>query len=293
MNFGTLLTAMITPFDENLEVDYEQAERLARHLVQTGSEGIVIAGTTGESPALTRQEKQLLLAAVKAAVGNQTQIVMGAGTNTTRTTIEEIEAAGEGGADAVMLVVPYYNKPSQEGLYEHFKQAAESSRLPVILYNIPGRTGSNLLPETVKRLAHIEQIAGIKESSGNLGQITEIRMQTPDDFLIYSGDDAMTLPILSVGGTGIISVAGHIAGADIAAMIQLWKQGQNSQAAQLHTKLYPLFKSLFLAPNPGPVKYALGRYGFNVNRLRLPMKAVTSQEQIWIDQILDRYDSEK
>ncbi len=289
MNFGTLLTAMITPFDKNLEVDYEQVRRLALHLVRTGSDGIVIAGTTGESPALTGPEKQNLLAVVKETVGDKAKIIMGAGTNNTAGTIEEIRQAKQGGADGVMLVVPYYNKPSQEGLYEHFRQAATSSDLPVILYNIPGRTSINLLPDTIRRLAEIDQIIAIKEASGNLAQVIEIRQKTPEDFLIYSGDDALTLPILSVGGTGIISVAAHIAGNDIAAMIKLWKQGKNDQAAKLNARLFPLFQALFIAPNPAPLKYALGHYSFDTNRLRLPMSPISELDQKRIDQILNTY----
>lgn len=289
MKFGTLLTAMITPFDQDLKVDYEQAGKVAEHLAATGSTGIVIAGTTGESPTLTSEEKQKLLAVVRECVGDQVAVVMGAGTNATASTIAEIKQAKAGGADGVMLVVPYYNKPTQEGLYQHFKAAAESSDLPVILYNIPGRTGCNLLPETVERLAEIPQIVAVKEASGNLAQIAEIRRRVPKDFLIYSGDDALTLPVLSVGGNGIISVAAHVVGREIADMMMLWQSGAHDQAVLLHNRLLPVYQAMFLAPNPGPVKYAMERYGFSVNHLRLPMTSVTEQEKKQIDLALDRF----
>lgn len=286
MRYGSLMTAMVTPFDEHLKVDYEQAAKIAEHLVDTGSEGIVIAGTTGESPTLTQNEKNRLLAVVAEAAGNRADIIMGAGTNATATTIDAIKQAEALGADAVMLVVPYYNKPSQEGLYEHFKLAAQSSDLPVILYNIPGRCGCALTPETVGRLAEIEQITAIKEASGSLDTVMEIRRRTPEDFYLYSGDDSMTLPILAVGGHGIISVASHVAGNLIAAMIAAYKRGDVVTAAALNTRLYPLFRGLFIAPNPAPVKYAMTQSGFHGNRLRLPLKAVDNDEMTIISNIL-------
>lgn len=290
MKFGSLITAMITPFDNNLNIDYEQAGRLARYLVSNGTESIILTGTTGESPTLTNAEKEQLFLTVKEAVGHKAKILMGAGSNNTADTMEAVKKAEAMGADGVMLVVPYYNKPSQEGLYEHFKQAAQSSDLPVILYNIPGRCSCNLLPETVSRLAQIKQIKGIKEASGKLDQIMEIRQYTDSDFLIYSGDDSMTLPILSIGGSGIISVASHIAGPAIAAMISAWKQGETTLAADLNARLYPLFKALFIAPNPAPLKYALGRYGFDTNYLRLPLLPLDKEEQKVVDEVIDQFE---
>lgn len=286
MRYGSMMTAMVTPFDEHLNVDYEQAAKIAEHLVNTGSEGIVIAGTTGESPTLTQIEKNRLLSVVAEAVGSRADIIMGAGTNATATTIDAVKQAQSLGADAVMLVVPYYNKPSQEGLYEHFRLAAQSSDLPVILYNIPSRCGCGLTPETVGRLAEIEQITAIKEASGSLDTVMEIRRHTPDDFYLYSGDDSMTLPMLAIGGHGIISVASHVAGRLIAEMIAAYKSGDVVTAAALNTRLYPLFKGLFIAPNPAPVKYALSQIGYGGNRLRLPLKAVDHDEMILINKIL-------
>lgn len=286
MKFGSLFTAMITPFTADLEIDYPQAKKIARHLAETGSEGIVVAGTTGESPSLTDGERSRLFIAVKEAVGDQIPLILGAGTNCTASTIAAVKDAEALEADGVMLVAPYYNKPSQEGLYEHFKHAAESSPLPVILYNIPGRTGCNLLPETVARLAEIPQIQAVKESSGSLDQVTAIRRMTPEDFLIYSGDDSLTLPLLSVGGHGVISVASHVAGESIAAMIQAYKRGETALAAKLHEELYPLFKGLFIAPNPAPVKYAMEQMGFDVNRLRLPMVGIGENEKEQLDSVL-------
>ena len=289
MNFGSLMTAMITPFDKELNIDYEQAGRLARYLVQNSTESIILAGTTGESPTLTEAEKEQLFLVVKEAVGNDAKIIMGAGSNDTAGTVKAVKKAESMGADGVMLVVPYYNKPSQEGLYEHFKEAAGSSDLPVILYNIPGRCSCNMLPETVCRLAEIRQIKAIKEASGSLDQIMAIRQYAADDFLIYSGDDSMTLPILSVGGSGIISVASHLAGPVIAKMIKAWQQGDTALAADLNTRLYPLFKALFIAPNPAPLKYALGQYGFDTNHLRLPLVPLNADEQAMVDKAVNQF----
>ena len=290
MNFGSLMTAMITPFHLDLTIDHKQAAKLAEHLVKTGTESIILAGTTGESPTLTEAEKDWLFLTVKEAVGDKAKIIMGAGSNNTALTIEAVRRAQTLGADGTMLVVPYYNKPSQEGLYEHFKQAAQSSDLPVILYNIPGRCSCNMLPQTIKKLAAVKQIVAVKEASGNLDQIMEIRLETPDDFLIYSGDDSLTLPMLSIGGAGIISVASHIAGPAITAMLKAWSEGNTTLATKLHTALYPLFKDLFIAPNPAPIKYALDRYGYNVNHLRLPLLPLDAQQKKALDQTLDKFD---
>lgn len=289
MDFGRLLTAMITPFDEALNVNYQEAARIAKHLIDTGSSGIILAGTTGESPTLSPEEKDRLYLDVKHVAGKEIPVIMGAGTNSTSDTIKAVECANRLGADGIMLVVPYYNKPSQEGLYEHFKQAAERAESPVILYNIPGRTGCSLEPETVCRLAELPQITAIKEASGNLSQVTEIRRNTPEDFLIYSGDDAMTLPMLSVGGHGIISVTAHVAGNLMADMIRSWEAGNTKRAAALHNRLYPLFKTLFIAPNPAPVKYAMSRIGFDTQRLRLPMTEVSEKDKTIIEQVLNEF----
>ncbi|MGE5577687.1 MAG: 4-hydroxy-tetrahydrodipicolinate synthase [Syntrophothermus sp.] len=269
--FGRVLTAMVTPFDDNLQVDYVQAARLAERLVATGSDGIVVAGTTGESPTLSKEEKLKLFAAVAEAVGGKCSVIAGTGSYNTEESIELTKAASKTGVDGILLVSPYYNKPSQEGLYQHFKAIAAATELPVMLYNIPGRTAVNILPETLARLAEIQNIVAVKEASGDIGQIAEERRRLPADFDIYSGDDAFTLPILSVGGCGIVSVASHLVGKQIHEMIDLFFQGKVKEATTIHLQLLPLFKVLFITTNPVPVKVALGLTGFKTGGFRLPL----------------------
>lgn len=286
MVFGRLLTAMITPFDEDMQIDYKAAEHLACYLAGHGSDGIIVSGTTGESPTLTIEEKIKLVQTVKEAVGNRIFVLAGTGSNSTADSIEMTKDISKLGIDGVMLVTPYYNKPSQEGLYQHFKRVAQSTDLPVMLYNVPGRTGCNLMPETVARLSKIANIAAIKEASGNLEQISLIRLKAPDHFTVYSGDDQLTLPILSLGGCGVVSVASHIAGQDIKAMIDAWQTGNINKALMLHEKLLPLFKAMFITANPVPVKYALDCMGIHTGGVRLPLVAALPQEKTVIRQVL-------
>jgi 4-hydroxy-tetrahydrodipicolinate synthase len=284
--FGRVLTAMATPFDESGAVDIEQAKALAKRLVDSGSDGIVVAGTTGESPTLSDDEKVQLFKAVKDAVGGRAKVVAGTGTNDTRHSVHLTKEAQGAGADGILLVNPYYNRPSQDGLYAHFRAIAESTSLPCMLYNIPGRTGVNAAPETIARLADVPNIVAVKEASGNLDQASEIRRRTGADFLIYSGDDSLTLPILSVGGTGIVSVASHLAGAEIAEMVRAYEQGDVRKALAIHLKLFPLFKVLFITTNPVPLKAALNLSGFNVGKPRLPLVEATAKEKEQIAAVL-------
>jgi 4-hydroxy-tetrahydrodipicolinate synthase len=277
-DFGRVLTAMVTPMTESGDVAYEEASRLAQHLVETGSDGIVLAGTTGESPVLTFEEKRRLFAVVREAVGERATVVAGTGSNNTAAAIELTKEAEKLGCDGVMLVTPYYNKPSQEGLYQHFRAVARETNLPILLYNVPGRTSVNLLPATVARLAEIENIIAVKEASGSMDQVAEIRRRTPADFLIYSGDDALTLPILAVGGHGIVSVASHVAGKMIKEMVDSYLAGDVNKACELHLKLFPLFKVLFITTNPVPVKKALELIGIKAGPPRLPLVRATEQE---------------
>lgn len=277
-DFGRVLTAMVTPMTESGDVAYEEASRLAQHLVETGSDGIVVAGTTGESPVLTFEEKRRLFAVVREAVGDRAAVVAGTGSNNTAAAIELTKEAEKLGCDGVMLVTPYYNKPSQEGLYQHFRAIARETKLPILLYNVPGRTSVNLLPATVARLAEIENIVAVKEASGNMDQVAEIRRRTPADFLIYSGDDALTLPILAVGGHGIVSVASHVAGKMIKEMVNSYLAGDVVKAGELHLKLFPLFKVLFITTNPVPVKKALELIGIKAGPPRLPLVRATDGE---------------
>jgi len=277
--WGRLLTAMVTPFDRDLNVSYSQAETLACHLLETGSEGIVVSGTTGESPTLTFEEKVELFRAVKRAVGDKANVIAGTGSYNTHESIELTEAAEKAGVDGIMLVVPYYNRPSQEGLYQHFKTIASHTGLPVILYNIPGRTGCNMEAPTVIRLSEVPNIIAVKEASKNLELVTEIVAGTPDNFLVYSGDDSLTIPTMSVGGCGVISVIAHVAGQMVKEMIEAFVSGNVAEATKLHLKLAPLCKALFITTNPVPVKAALNMIGIAAGGVRLPLVAATEKEK--------------
>ena len=272
VSFGRAITAMITPFKEDGGVNYEVAEKLAAHLVENGSDGIVVCGTTGESPALTWDEEYELFQVVKKAVNGKALVIAGTGSNSTREAIAATQKAAKIGLDGSLQVVPYYNKPPQEGMFRHFQAIAQSSPdLPIMLYNIPARTGQNLLPETVARLAEIPNIVAIKEASGNLDQASQIRCLTPPDFSIYSGDDSLTLPLLSIGGIGVVSVASHLVGPQLQTMIQSFESGKIKSAIEIHLQLFPLFRALFATTNPIPVKTALRIQGWDVGSTRSPL----------------------
>ncbi len=277
-DIGRVLTAMATPFDRDGEVDLRQATNLARGLLDSGSDGLVLAGTTGESPTLTDKEKWALFAAVKKAVGGRGTIIAGTGSYNTAESVRLTREAEEIGVDGVLAVVPYYNKPSQEGLFRHFEAIARATRLPVMLYNVPSRTVTSMTAETAIRLSRIPNIAGTKEASGDLAQIARIIENTRDDFLVWSGNDEDTLPVLSIGGYGVVSVASHLVGAQIQEMVQAYLGGNNDRAAQIHRRLVPLVKSLFLIGSPSPLKYALNHIGFEVGVPRLPL--VEPEEEV-------------
>ncbi len=274
---GRLLTAMVTPFNQEGEVDYEQTKRLALALLDSGSEGLVVVGTTGESPTLIRDEELRLFAEVKSAVGERGLVVAGTGSNSTTEAMEATKAAERVGVDACLLVVPYYNKPTQEGLYQHFRTIAESTSLPCILYNVPSRTVVSLSADTIIRLSRIDNIIGLKEASGNLEQVAQVINGVRDDFLVWSGNDSDTLPILALGGYGVISVASHLVGNQIKKMIDSFMIGDTSIAADIHRRLLPLINALFIVANPVPTKYALNHIGFPVGSPRLPL--VTPDEK--------------
>ncbi|MCH8346143.1 MAG: 4-hydroxy-tetrahydrodipicolinate synthase [Chloroflexi bacterium] len=272
MEIGRLLTAMVTPFDDEGQVDYEQARRLARSLLDSGSDGLVVGGTTGEAPTLTHDEKLKLFAAVKEAVDGRGAVIAGAGTNDTAASIELSQEAERIGVDGLLLTVPYYNKPTQDGLYRHFEAIARGTRLPCILYNIPSRTGVNMTAETTLRLSRVPNIVGIKEASGDLVQIARIIDDAGEEFRLWSGDDAMTLPILAVGGYGVIAVVSHLTGAQLHRIIDDYLAGRTADAARGHRRLLPLMQTLMTAAsNPAPVKYALNQVGFQVGAPRLPL----------------------
>jgi 4-hydroxy-tetrahydrodipicolinate synthase len=268
---GRLLTAMVTPFDAGGEVDYQQARRLALSLLDSGSDGLIVSGTTGESPTLSREEKLRLFAEIKSAVADRGAVIAGTGNYDTRESQELTSEAERIGVDACLLVVPYYNRPTQQGLHEHFKAIAQSTSLPCIIYNVPSRTVTNLTADTLIKLSQIDNIVGVKEASGNLGQIAEIVQGTRRDFLVYSGNDSDTLPILALGGYGVISIASHLVGIQIKDMIDKSVDGKFQEAAKIHRYLLPLVNALFIVSNPVPIKWALNCLGFPVGKPRLPL----------------------
>ena len=285
-----VITAMVTPFDENLKVDFQALEKLVNHLIDNGSDAILVYGTTGESPTLTHDEEWEILKFVIKVNNGRVKIIAGAGSNCTQTAVMAAKKAEEIGADAILSVVPYYNKPNQNGIYAHFSEIAQSVKLPVILYNIPGRTGINMLPKTVAKLAeNHSNIVALKQSNGDLDLISETRQICPDDFIIFSGDDSLTLPMLSIGANGVISVASHIVGKDVKQMITLFKQGKINEAMAKHKELFPLFKKLFICPNPVPVKEALSRMGIISNILRKPLVNMTAEEKEIFWSTAERY----
>ncbi len=286
---GRLLTAMVTPFDKDGGVDYQQARRLALALLNSGSQGIVACGTTGEYPTLAMEEKLRLFAEVKEAVGERWCVVAGTGGNDTRGSLELTREAERHGVDACLLVVPYYNRPTQEGLFQHFKTVAQGTNLPCILYNVPSRTVTSLSADTVVRLSAVENIIGIKEAGRNFEQIAEIISCTGEDFLVYSGNDSDTLPILALGGYGVVSVASHLVGEQISEMMEKFLMGQTQEAATIHRRLLPLFNALFTVSNPIPIKYALGRVGFPVGKPRLPLNEPDEKAAALIEAALRDY----
>lgn len=278
MGFGKIVTAMVTPFDSEGEIDFLATRNLIEHLIENGTDALVVAGTTGESPTLSTEEKIGLFSFAVKEVNGRIPVIAGTGSNNTRESIDLTRQAEACGVDAVMLVAPYYNRPSQEGLYEHFKVIANATSLPIMIYNVPGRTACHIEVDTVVRLAEIENITSIKEASGNLDTMAEIIRRTPSDFTLYSGDDGLTLPVLAIGGVGVVSVASHIVGKDIEKMIQTFEAGNVQEAGEMHRELMPIYKALFAAPNPTPVKAALNLSGLEVGGVRLPLVALNDEQ---------------
>lgn len=285
---GEVITAMVTPFNSKREIDYNKAEELAKYLISHGSDALLVAGTTGEGPTLTHEEEFELLSTIKRAVANKAKVIMNAGSNCTDTAIMAAKWAQKEDVDAILSVVPYYNKPSQKGMIEHFSAIAESVDLPIIIYNIPGRTGVNMLPETVATLAEkYQNIVAIKQSFPDMDMITELKLCCPDDFTIYSGDDSLTLPMMSLGARGVVSVASHLFGSEVKSMIRNYKTGEFLAAVNMHKKLYPVFKKLFMAPNPVPVKAALAHKGLIEDYVRRPLVELTQIEKTDLFMVID------
>ncbi len=272
VNFGSVLTAMLTPFREDGSVNYEVTEQLAAHLADNGTDSLVVCGTTGESPTLSWDEEYQLFQVVQKAVAGKAKVIAGTGSNCTEEAIAATQKAAKIGLDGSLQVVPYYNKPPQAGLYQHFQAIAKSCPdIPLVLYNVPGRTSQNLQPETVARLAEIDNIVALKESSGNFDQASQLRRLVPPDFAIYSGDDYFTLAMLTLGGAGVVSVASHLVGPQLQQMIQAFEAGKINVATELHLKLFPLFKVLFCTTNPIPLKAAMKLQGWEVGSPRPPL----------------------
>ncbi len=292
--FGRLITAMVTPFNEDQSIDFTAVERLVEHLIKTGSEGIVVSGTTGESPTLDDVEKADLLKCVLSVAKGKAKVLMGTGTNDTNKSIKANKQAEQLGADGLLIVVPYYNKPSQAGMLAHFKELAKSTSLPIMLYNIPGRTGVNMSADTAVELAETcKNIVALKDSTSDLVQAAEIAHRAPKTFRLYSGDDVLTVPYLSIGACGVVSVASHIVGSKISEMINLFFNGKVDNARQMHGQYLDLFKGLFIAPNPTCIKYALSNEKLCRATLRLPLVELDSNQRSTLDRLLAAFTLDK
>jgi 4-hydroxy-tetrahydrodipicolinate synthase len=277
--FGRVLTAMVTPFHAQGAINWTSVSNLARYLAANGSDGIVVCGTTGEVPTLRPEEKLKLFQTVRQAVPAACRVIANVGNYSTAESVDMASQVNELGLDGVMAVVPYYNKPSQQGLFEHFQAIAAATKLPVMLYNVPGRTVTNLLPDTVARLAEIPNITALNEAAGSMDQFTELRRKLPTDFTLYSGDDSLTLPLLALGARGVVSVASHVVGLQLQRLVGAFEIGNIEEARQWHERLYPIFKNLFITTSPAPVKFVLNALGHDVGAGRLPIVPPDEQEQ--------------
>ena len=291
ITFGNILTAMITPFTDDGHVNFQEALRLAGYLLDNGSDGLIVGGTTGESPNIDDCDKLELFTLIAKEYGHRATIIANTGSNSTKKSIALTKAASHTGVHGVMTVVPYYNKPNQEGCYLHFKAVADSTDLPVMLYNVPGRTGGRIEPQTVARLAkECSNITSIKEATGDIKITQQIRELLPNnDFMIYSGDDALTLDVIQNGGAGVISVAAHIVGKEMQEMIGLFRQGKIKEARTIELSLVPILKAMFITTNPIPVKYAMKQLGFNTGPLLLPLCDPSVEEAQIIDTAIEPY----
>lgn len=285
--FGRVMTAMVTPFDDEMRLDLKAAERLTNHLLSSGTTCLVVAGTTGESPTLDDSEKAELLKLVVDRAKGKAKVIMGTGYNDTAKSIKASQEAERLGADGLLVVAPYYNKPSQSGILRHYAEIGKATSLPIVVYNIPARTGVNITPETMlQMIAETSNIHALKDSTGSVEQTAEIAGKAPATFKIYSGDDYLTLPFLSVGACGIVSVASHVVGKQISEMIDDFFAGRLDDARAKHYKYLPIFKGLFAAPNPTCVKYALSLLGICKEHLRLPLVPLDADQKAAIKQLM-------
>lgn len=289
MNLGRVATAMITPFKQDGTINYPELERIINHLIENGTDAIIACGTTSENPTMSTEEKIEVVRFTVEKVAGRVPVIAGTGDNETAYSIMMTHKAEENGADGIMLVTPYYNKPNQQGMYAHFTTIAKETKLPVMLYNVPGRTGANCKAETTVALSKIDNITCVKEASGDLDQMGDIIENVDPDFIVYSGDDGLTLPLLAIGGRGVISVASHVVGNDMQKMIKAFDEGRHADAAAIHRALLPLVRALFAQPNPSPIKYAMTKLGFDTLDVRLPMVEMTDDEKAAFDRIWDTY----
>jgi 4-hydroxy-tetrahydrodipicolinate synthase len=284
--FGRVLTAMVTPFTPEGAVDYRRARELAEALISSGSDGLVVTGTTGESPTLTEDEKLRLYHEVRQAIGNRATIVAGTCNYNTHESIELSKKAMDAGVDGILGTVPYYNKPPQHALYAHFEAIAKAVNLPIILYNVPSRTATNMSADTTIKLSRIDNIIGLKDAGGDLQVTAQIVQESAPGFLVWSGDDVQTIPLMSVGGYGIVSVASHLVGKQIQTMIGHFLAGRVGEAAAEHRRLRPFFNAMFVTTNPIPLKYALRKVGFDVGSVRLPLVEPEASQAAVVDAAL-------
>ncbi len=282
MDFGRLITAMITPMTADFKVDYQKAQQFAEHLINEGSDALVICGTTGESPTLSEEEKLKLFSAIKEVLKGKAPVIAGTSSYNTANSVELTKKAEKAGADAILAVTPYYNKPPQEGLYQHFAALAKATSLPIMVYNVPSRTQCNILPATIARLSAFDNIVAVKESTGIMDQTSELKLQLPERIAIYSGDDSVTLPMMALGAKGIVSVAGNIASRPIKEMVEAYAAGDMAKAQAKHLELFPLFRKMFIDTNPIPVKHCANLMGFAAGPCRLPLVTPSAET----DQIL-------
>ncbi|MDQ2680759.1 MAG: 4-hydroxy-tetrahydrodipicolinate synthase [Candidatus Eremiobacteraeota bacterium] len=290
MNLGTILTAMITPFNADGQLDEKEARRIASWLVERGNDGLVVAGSTGEGQTLNGDERRRLFAAVKAELSGRAAVIANAGSNDTRASVGYCEEAQAAGADAILAVVPYYNKPTQSGMLAHFGALAQATSLPIIVYNIPGRTGVNMLPETLLQLARRHKnIAGVKESSGDLKQQAMILKDRPSGFGFWCGDDHLFLPGLAIGADGVVGVASHLCSREYRAMFDAFQSGNVAEATRIHLSLLPLIDALFSTTNPIAVKWAMNKLGFATGACRLPLDSMPRSVIEQLEPLLERF----
>lgn len=284
------ITALITPFDEEMEVDYDGLKRNVEFQINNGVSGLVPLGTTGEAPTISEEERREIISTVVKQVNGRVPVIVGTGTNSTKHTVEQTVEAQELGADAALIVTPYYNKPTQEGIYRHFKAVSEKSSLPIVVYNIAGRTGVNIETQTLKRISELNNVIGVKEASGNVGQMMEVINELPNSFIVLSGDDNLTLPLVSLGGKGVISVVSNLLPKRVSRMVELALSERIAEAREIHYQLLPIFRTAFIETNPIPIKTAMNLVGMPAGKCRLPLCEMSEANKEKLKKVLSQYE---